>query len=172
MKINWLYLVLLGALAAPAGAADGMSGATVKPDARGASERRSPHPRCEGDREQCMAERKARREKFCAENPEKCKAMRANMEERRAQCKENPEKCREERQARFQQRFKAADADGNGRLSRAEAEKGMPGLARRFDRIDANNDGQLSRDEIQAAFKSRKGAGKGEGRGKASQSAP
>ena len=53
--------------------------------------------------------------------------------------------------------FKKADTDGNGTLSRAEAEKGMPGLAKNFDQIDTNKDGQLSRDELKAFKKAHKG---------------
>jgi Ca2+-binding EF-hand superfamily protein len=46
--------------------------------------------------------------------------------------------------------FSKADTDGNGTLSRAEAEKAMPQLAGRFDSIDTNKDGQLSRGELNA----------------------
>ena len=67
----------------------------------------------------------------------------------------NPEQCRAERQARFNERFKAADADGDGALSRAEAEKGMPRLSKHFDAIDADKDGRLTREEIEAARKAR-----------------
>lgn len=107
-------------------------------------------------------ERRAMMEKHCAENPERCKQMKAQMEQRRAQCEGDPAKCREQHQARAAERFKQADADGNGALSKAEAEKGMPGLARRFDAIDGNKDGQLSRDEIEAARKARAGGKSGE----------
>lgn len=93
------------------------------------------------------------REKMCAQNPEKCKEMKAKMEQRRADCKADPEKCRQQHQARAAEHFKKTDADGNGMLSRAEADKGMPRLARHFDMIDANKDGQLSRDEMSAARK-------------------
>jgi hypothetical protein len=130
-------LALLAPL--PAAAADGIPGATVKSE--------GVHP--------FSAERQARREKWCAENPEKCKELRARMEQRREYCRANPEQCRKERQARVAERFKKADADGNGALSRAEAEKGMPRLARHFDSIDADRDGQITVDEIMAARKAR-----------------
>ena len=48
------------------------------------------------------------------------------------------------------ERFSKADADGNGALSRLEAEKSMPGLAREFDAIDANRDGHATPREIMA----------------------
>jgi hypothetical protein len=95
--------------------------------------------------------RHARFEKWCEENQEKCQAVRA----RREQCRANPEQCRAERQARFAERFKKADTDGDGTLSRAEAEKGMPRLSRHFDAIDADKDGHVTRDEIEAARKAR-----------------
>lgn len=115
--------------------------------------------RCKADPEKCRQERQAQREKMCAQNPEKCREMKARMEERRAQCQADPQKCAQERQAKMDQRFKKADSDGNGTLSRAEAGQGMPMLAKNFDRVDVNKDGQLSRDEIAAARKQR-----GEGR--------
>jgi Ca2+-binding EF-hand superfamily protein len=43
-----------------------------------------------------------------------------------------------------------ADADGDGTLSRAEAQASLPRLAARFDQIDADGDRRLSREEIEA----------------------
>jgi Ca2+-binding EF-hand superfamily protein len=51
---------------------------------------------------------------------------------------------------RMQERFRGADKDGDGALSKAEAEAGMPRLAKHFDAIDANKDGKLSQDELRA----------------------
>jgi hypothetical protein len=175
-KVIWLFSTL-AMLAVPAWAAEGLPGATVKSEgARPASaERQAMRERCKADPEKCRAEmqarreqcradpekcraeRQARREKWCAANPEKCKEMRARMEQRHEQCKANPEQCRKERQARMAERFRKADADGNGTLSRAEAEKGMPRMVRHFDTIDANRDGQVTMDEIMAARKARGG---------------
>jgi Ca2+-binding EF-hand superfamily protein len=47
-------------------------------------------------------------------------------------------------------RFAAADADGNGVLSRTEVERALPRLAPDFDRIDRNRDGGVSREELSA----------------------
>ena len=58
---------------------------------------------------------------------------------------------------RFGEQFRKADADGNGMLSRAEAGKGAPRLAKHFDAIDANRDGQISPDEIRAWRKNARG---------------
>jgi Ca2+-binding EF-hand superfamily protein len=66
----------------------------------------------------------------------------------REPCQGDPALCREERVARTKERFSKADADGNGALSRPEAEKSMPGVARRFDALDANRDGHVTQDEI------------------------
>lgn len=114
---------------------------------------------CKADPGKCKAEQQARREQFCKSNPEKCKEMQA----RREQCKADPEKCRAEMQAQFEQRFKSADADNDGRLTREEAQKGMPMVARNFDQIDANKDGLVTREELQAARKARAGTRKGPG---------
>lgn len=48
-------------------------------------------------------------------------------------------------------RWSAHDTDGDGALSRAEAEAGAPGLLRNFDRIDADGDGRISREEMNSA---------------------
>ena len=48
-------------------------------------------------------------------------------------------------------RFTAADKDGDGRLSRGEAARGMKRVATRFDTLDADHDGHVSRAELAAA---------------------
>ena len=48
------------------------------------------------------------------------------------------------------ERLKAADTNGDGLISRAEA-AALPRLSERFDAIDANRDGQVSFDELRAA---------------------
>ena len=57
------------------------------------------------------------------------------------------------------QRFRVADADGNGMLSRAEAEAVLPRLAMHFDAIDVNRDGQISPEEIRAFRRAGRKAG-------------
>jgi hypothetical protein len=52
-------------------------------------------------------------------------------------------------QSAMEARFKLADANGDGKLSREEA---PARLKERFSRIDANGDGQLTKDELKAAF--------------------
>jgi Ca2+-binding EF-hand superfamily protein len=69
----------------------------------------------------------------------------AHMKERGAQSgQRDPDASK----ARFSERFKQADADGDGALSKAEAEKSMPRLAQHFDEIDSNHDGKITQDEI------------------------
>jgi Ca2+-binding EF-hand superfamily protein len=63
--------------------------------------------------------------------------MTAHRESRHAQ-----------RSAEAQQRWTAADADGSGGLSRAEADGSMPYIAQHFDMLDSNSDGQVSREEM------------------------
>src|SRR5262245_10174649 len=78
----------------------------------------------------------AERQEWCKANPEKCNEMKAKRQERQEACKANPDKCRAEAQAKRDERFTSADTNKDGKLTREEAEKGMPGVARRFDQID------------------------------------
>jgi Ca2+-binding EF-hand superfamily protein len=65
----------------------------------------------------------------------------------------------------FAEHFRRADADGDGALTRAEAETTLPRLAAKFDRIDADRDAQLTQDELRRYFDARRAA-----RGKAGES--
>jgi hypothetical protein len=56
----------------------------------------------------------------------------------------------------FMERLKAADTNGDGMLSKAEA-AALPRIAANFDAIDANQDGQVTLDELHAFMKSRHG---------------
>ena len=102
---------------------------------------------------EAAADRKAAREQWCKDNPEKCRDLEAKAKARRDECKANPERCHAEMQARQEERFRAADANKDGRLTREEAQKGMPMVSRNFDRIDANKDGVVTLQEIEAARK-------------------
>lgn len=89
-----LALIVLVAPAA-VGATEGLSGATVAVAGSGDG----------GDR-------RARFEEWCRSDPSKCEELRARRAERREQCRAKLEQCRAERQARFNERFTRADADG------------------------------------------------------------
>jgi hypothetical protein len=176
----------LAVQAAPALAGEGIPGATVRSDSGTASADRKARyeqwckdnpekcreakakaeerrEQCKADPEKCRAEAQARREQWCKDNPEKCREMKAKAQQRRDQCKADPEKCRAEAQERSRERFKRADTNGDGRISREEAQKSMPQLARDFDRIDANKDGVVTLEELEAGRKARAGASKGKG---------
>jgi Ca2+-binding EF-hand superfamily protein len=58
------------------------------------------------------------------------------------------EKMRVEMRAKAEQRWKEADKDGDGALTREEAQASMPGLAERFEKFDSNGDGKIARDEM------------------------
>jgi Ca2+-binding EF-hand superfamily protein len=62
--------------------------------------------------------------------------------------------------ARFE-RLKAADTNGDGMISRAEAAS-LPMIAKHFDEIDANRDGQLAGDELRAFHQKQREARFGE----------
>ncbi|WP_225984574.1 EF-hand domain-containing protein [Noviherbaspirillum aerium] len=58
--------------------------------------------------------------------------------------------------ARFNEKFKAADKDGDGALSRAEAENAnMDRVVTHFDKLDLNGDGKLTAEEVRALLRSR-----------------
>ena len=48
------------------------------------------------------------------------------------------------------ERFKAADANGDGGIDLAEAQTGLPRLAEKFSAVDADNDGRLTPDEFKS----------------------
>ena len=54
-----------------------------------------------------------------------------------------------ERAHKMHERLKAADTDGDGKISRAEA-AALPRLAKHFDEIDTNKDGFLTKEELKA----------------------
>jgi Ca2+-binding EF-hand superfamily protein len=58
--------------------------------------------------------------------------------------------------AKFEEKFKAADKDGDGALSRAEAEHADMGrVVTHFGKLDLNSDGKLTREEVRAMLRSR-----------------
>jgi hypothetical protein len=171
-------ILLLSAQAVPALAAEGLPGATVRSDSgmtpaerkarleqwckdnpEKCREMKARAEQCKADPAKCRAEMQARREQWCKDNPEKCRELQAQRE----RCKADPEKCRAEMKAQIEQRFKKADSNGDGKLSRDEARKSMPAVARNFDAIDANKDGFVTMEELQAMSKARGGPRKGPG---------
>lgn len=79
-------------------------------------------------------------------------------EEIRAWLKAQRSRAKANTRSRFEEHFARADADGDGALSRAEAESAMPRIAAKFDRIDADRDGRLTREEMRAWFEARRAA--------------
>jgi hypothetical protein len=62
-------------------------------------------------------------------------------------------------QAKMDERFKAADSNGDGQLSLEEVQAKMPRLADRFAELDADKNGQLSKEELaKGGFHHRGGA--------------
>jgi hypothetical protein len=57
--------------------------------------------------------------------------------------------------ADFEQRFKKADVDSNGRLSRQEAYAAFPRMPEFFDEIDSNKDVTISLTEVEQALERR-----------------
>jgi Ca2+-binding EF-hand superfamily protein len=75
-----------------------------------------------------------------------------------SQASENPaspdRKARpDEIKAQMLERFKAADTNGDGMISREEASAGLPQLAKHFDSIDTDKNGLITMQEFEAAMK-------------------
>lgn len=66
-----------------------------------------------------------------------------------------------QRAQQMHQRFVAADKDGNGQLTRAEAQAGMPRVYGAFDQIDTQRKGFVTEAEIMAAIAARLPSRKG-----------
>lgn len=56
------------------------------------------------------------------------------------------------------ERFRQADADGDGTLTKDEAVRVMPRIARNFEAIDADKDGRVACDELRAFAQARRKA--------------
>jgi len=57
---------------------------------------------------------------------------------------------------KFSEQFRAADKDGDGALTRSEAESAnLTRVVENFDRIDANRDGKVTREEIRTLVRAR-----------------
>ena len=52
--------------------------------------------------------------------------------------------------ADIEARFKAADKNGDGKLTLEEAKAGMPRVAKAFDRIDTDKKGYITLDQLKA----------------------
>lgn len=50
----------------------------------------------------------------------------------------------------IEEKFKAADKDGDGKLTLEEAKKGMPKVAKGFDKIDKEKRGYVTVEQIKA----------------------
>lgn len=61
-----------------------------------------------------------------------------------------------ERAHKMHEHLKAADKNGDGMISREEANASLPRLAKHFDQIDTNQDGQITREEMKAFREKRK----------------
>lgn len=58
--------------------------------------------------------------------------------------------------AKFEAQFNAADKDGDGALTQAEAEAaGMRVIVENFDRLDADKDSKVTREELRSLVRNR-----------------
>jgi Ca2+-binding EF-hand superfamily protein len=57
---------------------------------------------------------------------------------------------------KFDELFRRADADGDGTLSRVEAQASFPRIARKFGRVDADGDGRITLEEMHAWLDARR----------------
>ncbi len=145
-------------------AAEGLPGATVKPDGKAptAEQRKARMEQCKADPAKCEAERKARYEQMCKENPARCKEMKERHEKRMAECKANPEKCHADKKASMEQKCKEDPvrckamkekmekrrAECKANPEKCQADKKAQ-AEQRFKRADADGNGTISRAEAQ-----------------------
>ena len=66
-----------------------------------------------------------------------------------------------ERGKKMHEHFKSADKNGDGKISREEANASMPRVAKHFDDIDTNKDGFASKEEMRAFHEKNRGAKQG-----------
>ncbi len=57
-----------------------------------------------------------------------------------------------EAKAKFIEKFNAADANHDGKLTREEADAGMPNVAKDFDKIDTKKSGSVTQKQIGAYY--------------------
>ncbi|MBL8515093.1 MAG: EF-hand domain-containing protein [Betaproteobacteria bacterium] len=67
-----------------------------------------------------------------------------------------------DRAQKVQERLKAADKDGDGKISKAEADTSLPRIAKQFGDIDTNKDGFVTKEELRAWHQKNGGARKGQ----------
>ena len=58
----------------------------------------------------------------------------------------------QEAKAKFTEKFNEADANHDGKLTREEAEAGMPHVAKVFDKIDAKKKGYVTQKQVGAYY--------------------
>jgi len=58
---------------------------------------------------------------------------------------------------KLEERFKAADKDGDGKLTKDEAEAGIPRVAKHFDEPDKDRKGYLTLEDVKAGLKQLRG---------------
>jgi len=131
-----ILLLLGGGVSAPTAHADWRGHGLKKVADQRAPSREAFHNMAPADRQRA-------REQFRAATPE----------QRQQWMGENPgqaRQLREDANNRFQERWQRADRNGDGRISRQDAARHMPGVARHFDEIDTNHDGVVTQDEVRA----------------------
>ena len=67
-----------------------------------------------------------------------------------------------DRAHKVHERLKAADKDGDGKISKAEADASLPRIAKHFGDIDSNKDGFVTKEELRAWHQKNGGARKGQ----------
>ena len=151
------WIILLGCMAlAPLSVRAGEPAAEPMVPPPGAAERWAAHD-TDGDGAISLAEAQANAPRLARDFAEfdadgDGKITRAEMHAVRSET-------REERQARAEERYKAADTNGDGAIDLAEAQTGMPRAAQRFGDIDADGNGQLTREEMRTYMRAHRGEG-------------
>jgi Ca2+-binding EF-hand superfamily protein len=143
--IALVFIAVLGA-SGPAAYGNGWGRGS---EFRQAAEQR--HPTREGFRNMPPDERQmTTRERFRDMSPEQRQQAREQFQQWKNQNPEAARQLREEARDRFQERWQRADPNRNGRITREQAARNLPGISQHFDEIDANHDGVITQDEVRA----------------------
>jgi len=86
---------------------------------------------------------------------EERRSLRRDVEDYGYPARERLQQRRQFLREQLQERWRRADDDNDGSISRDEARRAMPGVSRRFERLDLDGDGVISKEELRSRWERR-----------------